>query len=125
MVKTKELNMWEGYYTSYKHRQDKKIRVAFYARVSTEHEAQVNALKNQQSWCIDLLRMHPNWEMMEMYTDRGITGIQAKRRNGFLKVIEDGKNKCFDLLVVRDVSRFARNCEEPLKYTHLLKRHGV
>lgn len=125
MVKTKELDMWEGYYTSYKHRQDKKIRVAFYARVSTEHEAQVNALKNQQSWCIDLLRMHPNWEMTEMYTDRGITGTQAKRRNGFLNAIEDGKNKCFDLLVVRDVSRFARNCEESLKYTHLLKRHGV
>ncbi len=125
MAQTKELDVWNAYHTSCKDRQDKKIRVAFYARVSTEHEAQVNALKNQQSWCIDLLRMHPNWEMTEMYTDRGITGTQAKRRSGFLRAVEDGKNKCYDLLVVRDVSRFARNCEESLKYTHLLKRHGV
>lgn len=125
MAQAKTLDMWNGYYTSNKDRQEEKIRVAFYARVSTEYEAQVNALKNQQSWCIDLLGMHPNWEMTEMYTDRGITGTQAKRRNGFLMAIEDGKNQCYDLLVVRDVSRFARNCEESLKYTHLLKRHGV
>lgn len=125
MVLNKEIDMWEDYYKSNKDNRDKEIAVAFYARVSTEHEAQVNALANQQSWCMDLLRMHPNWKMTELYTDKGITGTLAKRRNGFLRAIEDGKQKKYKLLVVRDVSRFARNCEESLKYAHLLKRYGV
>ena len=80
MAEVKELDLWESFYASNKDKHDKEIRVAFYARVGTEHEAQVNALKNQQSWCIDLLRMHPNWEMTEIYTDDGITG----RKIGFL-----------------------------------------
>ncbi len=120
-----KIDIWEDYHTSNKGRSDKLIRVAFYARVSTEHEAQVNALENQENWCLDLLRMNSNWQMTEMYVDKGITGTQAKRRVGFLKAIEDGKNNCYELLVVRDVSRFARNCEESLRYAHLLKKHNV
>lgn len=125
MVLNKEIDMWEEYYKSNKDVRDREIAVAFYARVSTEHEAQVNAFANQKSWCMDLLRLHPNWKMTELYTDRGITGTLAKKRNGFLQAIEDGKQKKYKLLVVRDVSRFARNCEESLKYAHLLKRYGV
>ncbi len=125
MTVNTEIDMWENYYKSNKDCRDREIAVAFYARVSTEHEAQVNALENQQSWCMDLLRGHPNWKMTELYTDRGITGTLAKRRNGFLQAIEDGKQKKYKLLVVRDVSRFARNCEESLKYAHLLKHYGV
>lgn len=120
-----KIDMWQDYHVSNKGRSDKPIKVAFYTRVSTEHEAQVNALENQEKWCLDLLRMNSNWQMTEMYIDKGITGTQAKRRVGFLKAIEDGKNKCYELLVVRDVSRFARNCEESLRYTHLLKKHNV
>lgn len=116
-----EIGTWGNFYTSNKNCQDRKIRVAFYARVSTEHEAQVSALENQESWCLDILRTHPNWEMTKIYIDRGITGTQAKKRISFLNAIEDGKRKSYDLLVVRDVSRFARNCEESLKYTHILK----
>lgn len=64
-----KINMWEDYHVSNKGRSDKPIRVAFYARVSTEHEAQVNALENQENWCLDLLRMNSNWKMTEMYID--------------------------------------------------------
>lgn len=120
-----EIGTWGNFYTSNKNCQDRKIRVAFYARVSTEHEAQVSALENQESWCLDILRTHPNWEMTKIYIDRGITGTQAKKRISFLNAIEDGKRKSYDLLVVRDVSRFARNCEESLKYTHILKKYGI
>lgn len=125
MITAQEIDMWRDYYVSNKEQQDKTIKVAFYARVSTEHDAQMQALENQESWCFDLLRIHPNWKMIDMYVDKGITGTQAKRRSGFMKAIEDGKNKRYDLLVVRDVSRFARNCEESLRYTHLLKRYSV
>lgn len=109
MTVNTEIDMWENYYKSNKDCRDREIAVAFYARVSTEHEAQVNALENQQSWCMDLLRGHPNWKMMELYTDRGITGTLAKRRNGFLQAVEDGKQKKYKLLVVRDGQQV---CEE-------------
>lgn len=78
MVENTEIEMWEDYYKSNKDNQYNEITVAFYARVSTEHEAQMNALENQQAWCMDLLRIHPNWKMTELYTDRGITGTLAK-----------------------------------------------
>lgn len=87
-----------------------KIRIAFYGRVSTEHEAQLAALKNQIQWYYDQLERNPNWELaapVEYYLDRGITGTQAKKRPGFLKIIEDAKSGKFDMIVTRDVSMYA------------------
>lgn len=111
---------------------DRNIRVAFYSRVSTKHEEQVSALENQLEWCQNLRLLHPNWIIPNtlldtggIYVDEGITGTQAKKRTAFLKAISDGESHVYDLLVVRDVSRFARNCEESLKYTHLLKKCGI
>lgn len=108
------------------------IKVAFYARVSTAHEAQIDALQNQLEWCHKLRGTHPNWEIPEkllsvngIYVDEGITGTSAKKRVNFLQAIEDGKRGVYDLLVVRDVSRFARNAEESLRYTHELKKFGA
>ena len=111
---------------------DRDIRVAFYARVSTKHEEQMDALDNQMEWCQALRNQHPNWIVPDnllatrgLYADEGITGTLSKKRANFLKAIEDGCNQMYDLLVVRDVSRFARNCEESLRYTHELKKYGV
>ena len=64
---------------------DTKLRVAFYGRVSTEHEMQVSALKNQIQWYEELAKRNPNWEIIgsvTSYLDRGITGTQTKKRQG-------------------------------------------
>lgn len=64
-------------------------KVAIYARVSTEHEAQLSALENQKDWYNPIIAQHPEWEIVRMYTDEGITGTSAKKRPQFMKMIED------------------------------------
>lgn len=100
-------------------------RAAFYGRVSTEHEAQLSALENQMQWYDDQLRYHPNWTLVERYIDEGITGTQAKKRPAFLRMVEDAKAGKFDLIVTREVCRFARNTVDTLVTTRELKNIGV
>ena len=95
--------------------------MVFYGRVSTEHEAQLSALQNQIQWYDDQLKSHPNWNLVERYIDEGITGTQAKKRPGFLNMIDDAKKGKFDLIVTREVCRFARNTVDTLIYTRELK----
>ncbi|MBE6158434.1 MAG: recombinase family protein [Firmicutes bacterium] len=102
-----------------------KRKVAIYARVSTEHEAQLSALDNQVQYYDNILAMHPDWELYKRYIDEGITGTSVKKRRNFLRMIEDAKNGCFDLIVTREVSRFARNTVDTLQETRKLKRIGV
>lgn len=102
-----------------------KVRVVFYGRVSTQHEAQVNALDNQLQWYDSILRDHPNWEKVNVYVDKGVTGTQARRRHGFMQMIEDAEKGMFDLICTREVSRFARNTLDSLAYTRQLKDMGV
>ena len=64
-----------------------KRRIAFYGRVSTEHEAQLSALENQMQWYDDQLERHENWTLVNKYIDRGITGTLAKKRPAFLQMI--------------------------------------
>ena len=96
-------------------------RMVFYGRVSTEHEAQLSALENQIQWYDDQLKYHPNWTLVDRYIDEGITGTQAKKRPSFLRMIEDAKKDKFDLIVTREVCRFARNTVDTLIYTRQLK----
>lgn len=100
-------------------------RVVFYGRVSTEHEAQLSALENQMQWYEDQAKYHPNWHIVETYIDEGITGTQAKKRPSFLRMIEDAKLGKFDLIVTREVCRFARNTVDTLVTTRMLKNIGV
>lgn len=102
-----------------------KVRVCFYGRVSTQHEAQMNALENQMQWYDSILSAHPNWEKVNVYVDRGVTGTQAKRRQGFMRMIEDASKGKFDLICTREVSRFARNTLDSLNYTRQLGKMGV
>lgn len=62
------------------------MRVAVYARVSTEHEAQINALENQLEWYKIECSRHSDWEIVEVYVDQGITGTQAQKRPEFLRI---------------------------------------
>ncbi|MVX63108.1 hypothetical protein GKZ28_05270 [Clostridium chromiireducens] len=102
-----------------------KRKVAFYARVSTEHESQVSAFENQMKWCYKIMAEHPEWELVEEYSDKGITGTQAKKRPSFLKMIEDALKGNFDLIITREVSRFGRNIVEVINYAKKLKDNGV
>ncbi len=102
-----------------------KRKVAIYARVSTEHEAQINALGNQIQYYDNVLADHPNWELVERYIDEGITGTSVNKRKNFMRMIDDASRGLFDLIVTREVSRFARNTVDTLQETRKLKKLGV
>lgn len=104
---------------------DRVRKMVFYGRVSTEHEAQLSALENQIQWYDDQAKRHPNWDVLDKYIDEGITGTQAKKRPAFLQMIEDAKAGKFDLIVTREVCRFARNTVDTLVTTRMLKNIGV
>lgn len=102
-----------------------KRKVAIYARVSTEHEAQINALENQIQYYDNILEQHPEWELVGRYVDEGITGTSVKKRKNFLRMMKDAKNGMFSLILTREVSRFARNTVDTLQETRKLKSYGV
>lgn len=100
-------------------------KVVFYGRVSTEHEAQTYALSNQMQWYEELHKNYTNWTVVGRYIDDGITGTQASKRPEFMRMIKDAKSGKFDLIVTREVSRFARNTIDCLAITRELKNYGV
>jgi len=103
----------------------KKRAVAIYARVSTEHEAQISALGNQIQYYDDLFEKHPEWELYDRYIDEGITGTSVKKRKNFMRMMQDASKNKFDLIVTKEVSRFARNTVDTLQQTRILRREGV
>ena len=102
-----------------------KRKVAIYARVSTEHEAQLSALDNQVQYYDDILKKNPDWILYDRYIDEGITGTSTKKRKNFMRMMEDAKAGKFDLIITREVSRFARNTVDTLQETRKLKKIGV
>ena len=102
-----------------------KRKVAIYARVSTEHEEQLSALGYQVQYYDEILKNHPEWELYDRYIDEGITGTSIKKRKNFLRMLQDANNGCFDLIITREVSRFARNTVDTLQETRKLKKIGV
>jgi DNA invertase Pin-like site-specific DNA recombinase len=76
-------------------------------------------------WYEDQARYHPNWTVLKQYIDRGITGTQAKKRPAFIEMLEDDKHHKFDLIVTREVCRFARNTVDTLVITRQLKEMGI
>lgn len=100
-------------------------KVAIYARVSTEHEAQISALENQVQYYSEILAAHPEFELYDRYIDEGITGTSVAKRPSFLRMMEDAKKGCFNLIITREVSRFARNTVDTLQETRKLKAIGV
>ena len=100
-------------------------KVVFYGRVSTEHEPQLSALENQMQWYEDIAKRYPNWQVVDKYIDEGITGTQAKKRPAFMKMIADAETGKFDLIVTREVCRFARNTVDTLTHTRALKNLDI
>ena len=102
-----------------------KRRVVIYARVSTEHEAQISALDNQVQYYDEILKRRPDFELVDRYIDEGITGTSIYKRQAFLRMMDDAKSGKFDLIMTREVSRFARNIVDTLQQTRILKTYGV
>ena len=103
---------------------DLPMRVTFYARVSTTREEQENSIENQIAFFTDMIQKNEKWEYIEGYIDR-VRGESAENRASFMRMIEDGKAGRFDLILTKEVSRFARNTVDSLTYTRDLLRAGV
>ena len=88
---------------------EKKLRVAAYCRVSTAKVEQESSYKIQVAYFKEVIAHHPNWEMVEIYSDYGITGTSWEKRKDFRRMIEDCKEGKIDLVLVKSLSRFARN----------------
>ncbi len=104
---------------------DMDLKVADYGRVSTDKEDQLNSLENQINYFGDMIEGVKNWIHVKSYADEGISGTQVNKREQFLKMIEDAKLGKIDLILTKEVSRFARNTVDSIKYTELLLQYGV
>lgn len=103
---------------------DLPLKVTFYARVSTMKDEQDSSIENQIEHFTKLIKDNTNWTFIEGYVDR-IRGESAKNRTNFLRMIEDAKNNKFDLILTKEISRFARDTIDGLTYTKDLLRYGV
>ena len=101
------------------------LRVAAYARVSTDKDDQINSLTNQRSYFESCIKSHEDWEFAGVYFDEGVTGTQTKKRAGFNHMIDECRAGNIDLILTKEVSRFARNTVDTLNYTRMLKEYGV
>ena len=87
----------------------RKIRLAAYCRVSTKNEDQLLSFENQKSFFEDYVKRHPEYELVGIYPDKGITGTNTKKRDEFNRMIADCKAGKIDMVVTKSISRFARN----------------
>ncbi len=101
------------------------LRVCFYARVSTDSDHQLNSLENQQNYYESYIKSKPNWTYVNGYIDEGISGVSVAKRWGFKKMIDDAKKHKFDLIITKEVSRFARDLEDSIHYIRILKNANV
>ena len=104
---------------------DIPLRVTYYARVSSETDEQLNSLDNQVAYYEELIKRNKAWTFVPGYIDEGLSGISTKKRKHFNQMISDAKDGMFDLIITKEISRFARNTLDSLQYTRELLRHGV
>ena len=101
------------------------LRVTYYARVSSESDEQLNSLGNQIRYYEDLIRKNPEWIFVPGYIDEGLSGISTKRRENFNRMVDDAEAGKFDLVITKEISRFARNTLDSIQYTRQLLNAGV
>ena len=104
---------------------DLPLRVTFYARVSSESDEQLNSLGNQIQYYENLIGKNPNWTYVEGYIDEGLSAATTKRRENFHRMVADGKAGLFDLILTKEITRFARNTLDSIQYTRELLSAGV
>lgn len=104
---------------------DLKLKVAYYARVSTEKMEQQVSIKHQQEYYEELIRSNQNWTFSGAYIDDGISGMHAEKREEFQNMIQDAKLGRVDMIITKEISRFARNTLDSIQYTRELLSYGV
>lgn len=104
---------------------DIPLRVTYYARVSSESDEQLNSLGNQIAYYENFIKKNPAWIFVSGYIDEGLSGISTKKRENFNRMVADAKNGAFDLIITKEISRFARNTLDSLRYTRELLGYGV
>ena len=104
---------------------ERKIKLAAYCRVSTNNEDQLLSFDNQVTYYRDYATRHPEYDLVEIYADEGISGTSTKHREEFLRMIADCEEGKIDLIITKSISRFARNTADCLKYSRRLKDLGI
>ena len=104
---------------------DLPLRVTYYARVSSESDEQLNSLGNQISYYENLIRKNLEWTFVPGYIDEGLSAATTKKRENFHRMVEDGKEGLFDLIITKEITRFARNTLDSIQYTRELLNAGV
>lgn len=101
------------------------LRVTFYARVSSDSDEQLNSLDNQVHYYKDLISKNEAWTYCPGYVDEGISGISTRHREHFNQMIDDAERGDFDIIITKEISRFARNTLDSIQYTRRLLSAGV
>ncbi|MBE7004164.1 MAG: recombinase family protein [Ruminococcaceae bacterium] len=104
---------------------ERKLRVCAYCRVSTDKDDQQNSFASQQRYFSEYIKQHGDWQFVGIYPDEGRSGTTTKKREHFNQMIEDCENGLIDLIITKEVSRFARNTVDTLAITRHLKKLGV
>lgn len=105
--------------------QKNKIRLAAYCRVSTDQEEQENSFRNQVEYYNRFVQSHPEYELVDIYADDGISGTNTKKREHFKRMIADCEAHKVDMVITKSISRFARNTQDCLENYRKLKNLGV
>ena len=104
---------------------DIPLRVTFYARVSTDSDEQLNSLDNQIGYYRDYITRNPAWTFIDGYIDEGLSGMTTRKRDNFQRMVQDAKDDKFDLILTKEITRFARNTLDSIRYTRELLSAGV
>lgn len=104
---------------------NRKLRVAAYARVSTTEEEQLNSYESQKKYYYEKIVNNPEWDLVDIYADEGISGTTDYRRASFMKMIQDALSGRIDLIITKSISRFGRNSLDVLKYVRMLRDNNV
>lgn len=108
-----------------KEQEIKKLRVAAYCRVSKDIEQQECSMETQKETYSRLISEHSDWELAEIYADRGKTGTSLKKRANFNRMIADAEAGKIDMILVKSISRFSRNTVDMLETVRHLREIGV
>ena len=101
------------------------VRVGAYCRVSTEMEEQQSSLELQIKTFKAQIALHTGWELVDIYTDDGVSGTMASKRPDFQRMIQDCRDGKIDYIITKSISRFARNTVECLSYVRELQSYGT
>ena len=101
------------------------LRVAAYCRVSSDSSDQLHSYAAQTAYFAKLINSDPNWTFVDVYADKGITGTSTEKREDFQRMMEDCRSGKIDRILVKSISRFARNTKESLAAVRELKSLNI